>query len=218
MINDKIKRGSLRGEYIMDDVKVQIPFVLNDRQGLVEVIYKENKSEKELGFDLLKGLGFDVAMCIGYPTMHGYIKEYAGTGYSNLSAWIQIISSEYYSSLGDEVPSEVLSEVDISDNMRKLGVPFFAFGYPSEIYDAPCNNLGNFARLKWVADTFLVTHPSRINDNMISFVIGFRWGYEEWEAEGKRNIRMLPLEIIERSVWEKHLLKIRKDFPDWNFK
>lgn len=201
----------------MDDVKVQMPFVLNNRKGLVEVCYKENNSANESGFDLLKGLGFDVDMCIGYPTMHGYIKEYAGTGYSNSSAWIQIITDIYYSSLEDEVPSEILSEVDISDNMRKLGVPFFAFGYPSEIYDAPCNNLGNFARLKWIADTFLVTQPSRINNNMISYVIGFRWGYEEWEAEEKHNVKILPLEIIDCSVWDEHLIKIRTEFPDWKF-
>lgn len=150
---------AFRREYNMDDVKVQVPLVLNNRPGTIEVCYKENKSANESGFDLLKGLGFDVDMCIGYPTMHGYIKEYGGTGYSNASAWIQIITDKYYSSLQDGIPSEVLSELDINDNMRKLGIPFFAFGYPAEIYDAPCNNLGNFARLKWITDTFLVTQP-----------------------------------------------------------
>lgn len=202
----------------MDDFKIEIPFVLNSNTGTVEVSYKENKSASDSGFDLLKGLGFDVDMCIGYPTMHACIKDFNGTGYGNLSGWIQIITGKYYSSLQDEVPSQVVSEADISDSMRKLGVPFFAFGYPAEIYDAPCNNLRNFARLQWIADTFLVTHPSRINDDTISYVVGFRWGYEEWNVDGKRNVRILPLEIIDYSAWNGHLTKLIEDFHCWRFK
>jgi hypothetical protein len=37
---------------------------------------------------------------------------------------------------------EILSEVDISNNMHKLGVPFFAFGYPAEIYGKKGDFLG----------------------------------------------------------------------------
>lgn len=202
----------------MNDSKIQIPFTLNEKVGTVEVCYKENKSANESGFDLLKGLGFDMDMCIGYPTMHGYIKNFNGTGYSNSSAWIQIIEDKYYSSLQDEEPCKVLKEVDISENMRKLGVPFFAFGYPSEIFDAPCYNLRNYARLEWIADTFLVTQPSRINNNTISYLLGFRWGYEEWDVEGKRKVRILPIKVMDCSVWNGYLSLLKKDFPDWQFK
>lgn len=202
----------------MDHLKTEIPFILNERTGTVEVCYEENKSANKSGFDLLKGLGFDVEMCIGYPTMHAYIKNFNGTGYYNSSAWIQIITDKYYSSLQQEMPAEVLSEVDISDNMRNLGVPFFAFGYPSEIYDAPCNNLGEFARLEWTADTFLVTQPSRINDNTISSLLGFRWGYEEFDNEGKRDVRILPIEVLDCSVWNGHLPMLKDNFSNWKFK
>lgn len=44
-------------------------------------------------------------MCIGYPTMNAYVKEYSGTGYYTASAWIHIITSKYYSSLEDKVLS-----------------------------------------------------------------------------------------------------------------
>jgi hypothetical protein len=202
----------------MDALKMQIPFVLNNKNGIVEVCYEENKSAGKSGFDLLEGLGFDVEMCMGYPTMNAYIRDYEGTGYYRASAWIQIITDKYYSVSQDKVPSKVISEVDISENMRRSGVPFFALGYPAEIYDAPCNNLSGYARLEWIADTFLVTQPSRINDDTISYITGFRWGYEEWDMEGKRNVRILPLEIIDASVWNGHLPMLKEEFSNWQFR
>lgn len=139
----------------MDELKIPIPFTLNNKIGTVEVFYEENKSSNKSGFDLLKGLPFNMEMCRGYPTIKAYIKDYEGTGYYSSSAWIQIITDKYYVSFKDDRPCKILSEVDINDNMRKLWVPFFAFGYPAEIYDAPCNNLGSYAKLEWIAHTFL---------------------------------------------------------------
>ncbi len=81
----------------MNDIIKQIPFVLNGKNGIVEVCYEENRSAEKSGFDLLKGLGFNADMCIGYPTMHAYVKEYSGTGYYTASAWIQIITRKCYS-------------------------------------------------------------------------------------------------------------------------
>lgn len=201
----------------MNELKIEIPFTLNNKVGTVEVSYEENMSVNKSGFDLLKGLPFDVEMCKGYPTMKAYIKDYEGTGYYNSSAWIQIITDKYYLSLTDNVPCKVLSEVDINDNMRNLGVPFFAFGYPAEIYDAPCNNLGGYAKLEWIADTFLVTQPSRINEDTISYIAGFRWGYEEWDAEGRRNVRIVPIEITDCSIWKQYLPMLKDQFACWKF-
>lgn len=200
----------------MEDLVKQIPFVLNGRKGIVEVYYEENKSADKSGFTLLKelGLGFDANMCIGYPTMRAYIKDYEGTGYYTSSAWIQIITDRFYSSLHDDSPAKVVTGVDVGNNMRKLGVPFFAIGYPAEIYDAPCNNLGKYTRLKWVADTFLVNQP---NDDTISYVLGFRWGYEESDIEEKRHVRILPLEVIDYSSWNKHLPMLKESFIHWRF-
>lgn len=196
---------------------MEIPFILNNKRGIVEVCYEENRSINKSGFDLLKGLGFNAEMCIGYPTMHAYVNNYEGTGYYTASAWIQIITDKFYTSYTDDVPFKILPAVDVLDNMRELGVPFFAFGYPAEIYDAPCNNLCDYGRLEWIADTFLVTQPSRVNNDTISYVTGFRWGYEEWNAEGKRNVRIMPIETIDCSVWNGHLPMLRKDFSNWRF-
>lgn len=199
----------------MSNSMLQIPFVLNSKQGNVEVCYEVNNSASKSGFDLFKKLGFDVKMCIGYPTMHAYIKNYAGTGYYTSSAWIQIITDKFYESLDDNLPVQEVSEVDVHPNMRKLGVPFFSFGYPAEIYDAPCNNLGEYKRLKWIADTFLVTQPSRINNDTISCLLGFRWGYEESDKDGIRQVKVFPIEVIDKSVWSKHIPLLREHFPDW---
>ncbi len=201
----------------MNDTILRLPFVLNDKHGTVEVNYTENRSPAQSGFDLLQGLGFDVNQCIGYPTMHAAIKEYAGMGYAKLCAWIQFITDDYYSTLHHTEATKVITEVDGQNTLRELGVPFFAFGSPAEIYDAPCNNLGEYARLKWVADTFLVTLPSPINNDTISYLAGFRWGYEEWQTEEKREVRILPLEAIDRQAWEKHLPMIREEFPAWQY-
>lgn len=202
----------------MEEVKIQIPFTLNYKSGMVEVCYEENTNANKSGFDLLKGLPFDVEMCKGYPTMKAYIKDYEGTGYYNSSAWIQIVTDKYYLSLEDKKPCKVISEVDVHDNMRKLGVPFFSYGYPAEIYDAPCNNLGSYAKLDWIADTFLVTQPSRINDETISYIAGFRWGYEEWDIEGKRNVKIIPIEVTDCSEWKQYLPMLKEQFVNWIFK
>jgi hypothetical protein len=201
----------------MEGTVLEIPFVLNNKNGIAEARYEVNTSAQKSGFDLLKGLDFSSEICRGYPTMYAYIKDYNGTGYSAASAWIQIITDRFYSSIGDKTPCEVVSEVDVSDSFRDLGVPFFAFGYPSEIYDAPCNNLGGYARLEWAAETFMVTYPSRINNETITFLLGFRWGYEEKDIEGKRQIEMLPLNIIDYSHWIKYLPLLKDKFPHWKY-
>ena len=36
----------------------------------------------------------------------------------------------------------------------------FAYGYPAEIFDAPCCNLAGCRHLKWTAYTYLVDLPS----------------------------------------------------------
>lgn len=197
---------------------MEIPFILNNKKEIIEVCYKENKSIHESGFDLLQGLGFNPEMCLGYPTMKAYFKEYEGTGYYNYSAWIQIITDKYYSSLDYTAPCKIETEVDIDPNMRKLKVPFMSYGPSPEIYDAPCNNLGSSAKLEWIADAFLVTYPGRTNDNSIMYICGFRWGYEEWYENGSRKVKILPLKILNESDWNKHKEMLVNDFSDWKFK
>lgn len=201
----------------MIKTNMEIPFTLNNKSGILEVCYEENNSISKSGFDLLEVVGINPEMCLGYPTMHAHFKDYGGTGYSTTNAWIQIISNYLYSSLDDDLPKEVITEVDACETMIKLGVPFFAYGYAAEVYDAPCNNLGNYEKSRWVADTFLVTHPSPINNNTVSYLIGFRWGYEEFDLDGKRQISILPIEVTNITLWNDYLPMLRKDYPNWKF-
>lgn len=190
---------------------IQIPFILNEENGLIEVRYEENKSAVESGFDIIKNLNFDVNMCIGYPTIHGYIKEFKATGYKRYCGWIQILKLEYLNSNASVKPDKVIKVVDCCPS---INTPFFAYGYPAEIYDAPCNNLEDSYRLKWEAHTYLVTTPSSVNDNTISFLAGFKWGYDEWNEENnERKIEIYSLSKIKESQWQEDIEILRRDFP-----
>jgi hypothetical protein len=194
-----------------------ISFELNGKPGVLEVQYAPNRSITESGFDLLAGFGFDVNMAIGYPTMRAFVRSYEGTGYYTASAWIQIVTRREFASMDDTEPAVIISSVDVNDTLDELGVPFFAMGFPAEIYDAPCNNLSSCAKLEWIADTFLVTMPSRINDNLIVPLAGFRWGYIEYDRDGERQVEITPLTVAGVTPWANHLPLLRGQFDRWNF-
>lgn len=194
-----------------------IPFELNKKPGLLEVQYAPNRSITESGFDLLAGLGFDVNLAIGYPTMRAFVRSYEGTGYYTASAWIQIVTRREFASLDATAPTAIVPSVDVNPTLDDLGVPFFGMGFPAEIYDAPCCNLGGCAKLEWIADTFFVTMPSRINDNTIIPLAGFRWGYIEYELNAKRQVEINPLVVIGATEWQKHLPLLRSQFGKWKY-
>jgi len=195
-----------------------MPFQLNGYGGVLQVIYEENRSTHRSGFDLFERLGFDSQRCIGYPTMRAFVKNYGGTGYYTISAWIQIITSLRYASQDGEDAAEVVSEIDRCETMAACGVPFFAHGYPAAIYDAPCDNLRGSSRLEWIADTFFVTYPSRINDDCIAYLAGFRWGYDEWDdTDGQRRVSIRPLQKTNRSVWQHFVPVMEQHCPRWTF-
>lgn len=179
--------------------------------------YQANDSVKRSGFDLLQNVGFDVNMCKGYPVLHARITDYKGTGYRTACCWIQTITGSYYTDLDSKTESYQSVDIDVSPLLKKAGIPFFAYGYLPEVYDAPCNNLGIAPKLKWVADTFLTTMPSPINNNVIGYLLGFRWGYIEYDDSGKRKVEMLPLEITDATVWNNFIPKLQGDFPGFAF-
>jgi hypothetical protein len=194
-----------------------LPFVLNNKPGVLAVQYAPNRSITESGFDLLAGFGFDVNMAIGYPTMRAFVQSYEGTGYYTASAWIQIITRREFTALDDAQPSAIVPSVDVNETLYELGVPFFGIGYPAEIYDAPCNNLGYSAKLEWIADTFFVTMPSRINNNTIMRLAGFQWGYVEFDLNQKRQVEIAPLAITGIEHWQQHLPLLRNAFSKWRY-
>ena len=122
----------------------------------------------------------------------------------------EMFSRPYFNSLGDDVPTS-------TDMCIDFGNPFFAYGYPSEIYDAPANNLGNYAKMNWVADTFLVPLPARWNQHSISFLCGFRWGYDDALADGKHDIHLHTLQTLDKQAWSAVLPLLRTQCPGHTF-
>lgn len=59
---------------------------------------------------------------------------------------------------------------------------------PSRFFDAPCNNYYEGAKLVWKADTFLVSMPSYVNNERISFLAGFQWGFKEYRNIAKNKL------------------------------
>ena len=194
-----------------------IPFVLNRKPGDLKVHYEVNRSLTESGFDLFAEGGFDVNICLGYPTMRAYVSSYEGTGYYTASAWIQIVTRREFASLDAAEPMVVIPSVDTHPTLAELGVPFFALGFSAGIFDAPCNNLNGLVRLEWIADTFLVTMPNRANNHSISRVAGFRWGYCEYDFDGKRQVNLHSIELTGLEQWEQHLLLLRSQFGKWTY-
>ena len=194
-----------------------IPFELLQKSGVLTVCYEPNQSLAQSGFALFASDGFDPHICLGYPTIRASISSYAGTGYYTACAWIQIVTRREFSSAEAAEPTAIVVDVDTHPTLEELGVPFFAFGFPAEIFDAPCNNLGGLGRLEWIADTFLVTMPNRANNDSISPVAGFCWGYSECDLEDKRHVASRPLEITEVARWRQHLPLLRSRCGRWKY-
>jgi len=194
-----------------------ILFELNRKPGILKVCYDVSRSPTESGLDLFAAGSFDVKMCLGYPTMRAFVSSYDGKGYFTASAWIQIVTRREFASLDADAPVAIVPSVDTHPILAELGVPFFALGFPAEIFDAPCNNLNGLARLEWIADTFLVTMPSRANNHQISYLVGFRWGYVEYDLAGERQAESSPLVVTDVSAWRKHLPLLRSQFGRWQY-
>lgn len=193
----------------------RVPFVLNHKPGILEVEYEANQSAAKSGFDLFAGNKFDVEMCVGYPTMRARVESYEGVGYATACAWIQIVIRREFASLEAVEPAAIVPSVDTHPTLEELGVPFFAYGFPAEIFDAPCNNLNGLAKLEWIADTFLVTLPSRANEYTISRVVGFRWGYTEYDINEKRQVEISPLVVTDPAAWNQYLPLLQSQYVQW---
>lgn len=191
---------------------LHIPFELRGIPNTIEVIYKTNGSVTESGFDALD-LPFDPNLCFGYPTMHAYIKDMANAGYRRYCGWIQLVKREYFSSESLDKPDEIALFVDTGDP----AIIYFAYGYPSEIYDAPCNNLGDKVRGTWTAYTYLVDVPSRMNDYTLSFLAGFQWGYKEEMKSKDLCVQMQDVKEIDIIQWREHIPQMKMAYPQYTY-
>ena len=195
-----------------------IPFTLNDRPGRVAVTYGPGQDPVQAGFDALPGIDFDVDLCLGYPVMQAQIDGYAGSGYRTLCGWIQIITRECYGREDAERANLLRScSIDLVPAMYGAGVPWVVFGNLPSIFDAPCLNLGDNAELTWIADTFLTTVPLRSREAEINWLLGFRWGYREYEPCLSKPVELLPLQVTDGQAWNHHLDFLRREFGTWTF-
>jgi hypothetical protein len=196
----------------MDKI-IHIPFSLRGIQNTIEVIYKANESAGESGFDALLDLPFDPRLCVGYPAVHACIKNMANTGYRRLCGWIQLVQREYFSSESLEKPDENELSIDSNDP----NCIYSAYGNPAEIYDAPCNNLNGNVKGKWTAYTYLVDIPSRMNGKKMSFLAGFKWGYEEASINGKLVVKIQDIEELDNEMWNKHISYLKEQYPQYEY-
>lgn len=177
-------------------MKYSLPFVLRNKANRVVVEYGRMTSASESGFDALK-LPFDSNLCVGYPMLHAYFDHLNLNGYERYCGWIQIVRREEYNTVDNE---EVVNTVFDLDCGREFG-PYFAIGYPAELFDAPCNNLNGNEKLRWTAYTYLVDPPSRMNDHQLVFLTGFSWGYTENEGH---EVNLLDFCALTKEDWEAH--------------
>jgi len=203
---------------LYNQAAASIPFDLKGRKGTVAVYYGVNDDPVKVGFDTVPGLNFDIALSRGYPVIHARIDQYAGSGYRMLCGWIQIITSVYRDSYDNRIAqTQTFVSTDVAPAFSELDMPFTNFGYLPQLFDAPCCNLGPYAELTWIADTFLTTIPLRSKDEAIERLLGFRWGYTENNLPDQAPV-MLPLEVTAANVWNGHLSHLRMEYSSWKFK
>ena len=186
---------------------LEIPYKQNEKSCLLYVEYGVNTDPITSGFEIVKNLVPDLNICIGYPTMHAFVKEHEGYGFCKYCGFIQVVTMKS--------ENENIKIVDVPQSMNDI--PFFAYGYPGEIYDAPVNNYGLGNELEWTAKTFVVDMPSFINDNYISFLAGFKWGYTESNSDNEKKIELMPIEMINKANWIQEIPFLKENCPNWNF-
>lgn len=185
----------------------EIEFEWRGKKCTIEINYAPNGGPEASGFSIFHDMPFDLALCKGYPTMHARVNASNLRGYERYCGWIQLVTRRDY----DEKDSvaRVSCELDCDEEMRRHGLPYFAFGYPAELFDAPCMNLGSSARLEWRARTYLVEMPVyRVNERQMKFLAGFSWGYSEGRDE---EVQMLALEHLTEADWLLDLSLIQMD-------
>ena len=92
-------------------------------------------------------------------------------------------------------------ELDAPENIREHKLPYFAFGYPAELFDAPCNNLNGSEKVIWRAYTYLVDMPSKMNHFHLSYLAGFSWGYTE---NCHKEVSILDFQLLTEDDWNIH--------------
>ena len=135
--------------------------------------------------------------------LHAHFGPLSLTGYERYCGWIQVICREDIRGGGEQ--ARISYELDVPEDLQAHGLPYFAIGYPPELFDAPCRNLRDSERLIWQAYPFLVDLPSRINGHRLGFLAGFSWGYTEDDRGG---VSLLDFRQLSEADWNGLLLEV----------
>lgn len=181
-------------------MRYTITFNLRGKENKIFIDYGKIPNAQTSGFTALK-LPFNVNECVGYPMLHAYFENISLCGYERYCGWIQVIERRDYINMNDKNPTMISFELDVSEEMRKHKIPYFAYGYPAELFDAPCKNLGNSEKLDWRAYTYLVDLPSKMNNNQLVFLAGFSWGYTE---DKNGNVQLFNFTVLSEENWMEH--------------
>lgn len=181
-------------------MRYTINFQFRGKEKKLCIDYEKIPNAEKSGFTALK-VPFDIKECVGYPMLHAFFEQINSYGYERYCGWIQVIERRDYADRNAEEPTAVSLELDVSEEMREHKIPYFAYGYPAELFDAPCKNLGNSEKLDWRAYTYLVDLPSRTNHNQLVFWAGFSWGYSE-NING--DIQLLDFAVLSEDNWLEH--------------
>lgn len=174
--------------------QIHVPFP--DTEELLTVEYEPNLDPDKAGFPLLK-LPFPEKDTLGYPTIHLYFREMKATGYRRYCGFVQLI--ERTETRKGAVRREL--SVDVTPDFAEARIPYFSYGYPASLFDAPCRNLRHCDRLKWTAYTYLVEMPTRMNDFAIRYLAGLSWGYTE-DPGGVTEVQELV--FLKKERFEEH--------------
>ena len=201
-----------------DLVNKTFPFNLKGYEGKVSVYYGVNDDPVKVGFDSLAGLNFNINRCRGYPVMHARIESYEGSGYRTFCGWIQMVTGTYFDSHNKAATkTETFVSTDVAPAFQQADIPFASYGNLPQLFDAPCLNLGKYAELRWTADTFLTSIPTRSREEEIAWLLGFQWGYAENDNPNERPT-LFPLEVTNPTIWNNYLPYLRGQYTSWKFK
>lgn len=114
-------------------MNITIPIVLRGKDEVLTVDYDKNACPIQSGFDSLD-LPFPADCCIGYPTIHAYFENMNLTGYKRYCGFIQFVQRVEHKS-GIKNASTMF--IDVDEYSNTIGNPYFSYGYPASLYDAP---------------------------------------------------------------------------------
>jgi|GEM_PF-1640361 len=202
----------------MEKGKFDLTFEQAGEEGTLTVVFGEITHPDLVGFEVVKGEGFDAQASVGFPFMRATVTDFPTKGFRTLNAFIQTTQSKFYDAVDDMMPGLNEKAIDIGPFFRDKGVPFYAFGFPASIFSARHTDIRNFAKLNREINTFLVTFPNPGNDDAIECLAAFSWGFVEWiDERGRHNVKVQTAKPINREHWNNSLELLQRTFPNYKF-